>query len=279
MEFDATLKALLEESPADWPMLIGQPRSEVELIDADISTLSGATDKVIRVQATPAWLLNIEFQSSPDETLPRRLHLYNTLLENRHELLVRSLVVLLSPRAKHANLTGLYQRQFPDEKEYLRFRYRVIRVWQLPAESLLQGGLGLLPLAPISDVPKAELPHVIERMKTRLRGREAGDQAGRLWTATYILLGLRYSEALADQLLEGVREMEESVTYQATIARGEAKGIRKTLLNQGRKRFGEPDAPVKAALDAITDVERLEQLSIRLLGANSWQELLDLPRS
>ena len=37
-------------------------------------------------------------------------------------------------------------------------------------------------------------------------------------------MGLRYDEALADKLLEGVRAMEDSVTYQAIIRKGEAKG-------------------------------------------------------
>ena len=53
MDFDATLKALLEESPSDWPVLIGERRSEVEVIDADIATVSGATDKVLRVRGAP----------------------------------------------------------------------------------------------------------------------------------------------------------------------------------------------------------------------------------
>ena len=47
---------------------------------------------------------------------------------------------------------------------------------------------------------------------------------------------------------------------------------------QGRKRFGPPDAVIRKALKAITDVARLEQLSERLLEVASWQELLDLPR-
>ena len=42
----------------------------------------------------------------------------------------------------------------------------------------------------------------------------------------------------------------------------------------GRKRFGEPDAPTAAALQAITDLDRLEALSDRLLDVASWQELL-----
>jgi hypothetical protein len=141
-----------------------------------------------------------------------------------------------------------------------------------------------LPLAPVSAVTEAEVPSVIEQMKARLQGRPQ-DQAKRLWTSTYFLMGLRYSDAKAHQFLEGIRGMEESATYQATIARGEAKGeakgriegIKEALLVMGREQFGPPSAQVKAALNAITDLDRLKQLSVRLLKVNSWQNLLDLP--
>jgi len=45
-----------------------------------------------------------------------------------------------------------------------------------------------------------------------------------LWTATYVLMGLRYDLALAGELLKGVLAMEESVTYQEIIRKGEARG-------------------------------------------------------
>ena len=76
--------------------------------------------------------------------------------------------------------------------------------------------------------------------------------------------------------------MKESVTYQAILeegeARGEAKEARKILLLLGRDQFGEPSADVLAALDALVDVSRLEELTVRLKHAASWQELLDVPR-
>ncbi|HZT80116.1 MAG TPA: hypothetical protein VFA26_07840 [Gemmataceae bacterium] len=37
------------------------------------------------------------------------------------------------------------------------FRYGVVRVWQLPPEQLLTGGLGTLPLAPIGAVREADM--------------------------------------------------------------------------------------------------------------------------
>jgi hypothetical protein len=72
--------------------------------------------------------------------------------------------------------------------------------------------------------------------------------------------------------------MEESVTYQEIIRKGAERGaieeLRKVLLLQGRKRFGPPTPATKAAVESITDLERLESMSERLLDVNSWAELL-----
>jgi hypothetical protein len=34
--FDATLKAMLDESPADWVEMVGRPRAPAALVDADV---------------------------------------------------------------------------------------------------------------------------------------------------------------------------------------------------------------------------------------------------
>jgi len=72
--------------------------------------------------------------------------------------------------------------------------------------------------------------------------------------------------------------MEESSTIQAFIEEGRVKGLveeaRKIILRQGRIRFGEAGDAVVFRLDAISDLEKLEQLVERLLIVSSWDELL-----
>jgi predicted transposase YdaD len=180
---------------------------------------------------------------------------------------------------------GVYERHFPGKPPYLRFDYQVIRVWQLPVDNLLTGGLGLLPLAPISAVSQAALPEVVERMKRRLP-REKGP-AGDIWTATRVLMGLRYPSNLVKHLLREVLGMKESVTYQEIVEEGVAKGrvegriegAREVLLLQGEQLYGPPDARSRKALDATSDHERLVELALRLRTAKSWAELLGLPPS
>ncbi|HEY7309741.1 MAG TPA: hypothetical protein VH643_10320 [Gemmataceae bacterium] len=282
--YDPTLKALVETEPESWPVLFGQPKAPTAVIDADIATVSGAADKVLRVSANPPYLLHLEFVSGHDAAaLPDTLVARNSLLANRHGARVRSGVVLLRPQADSPQLTGMYERGFPDEEPYLTFRYSVVRVWQLSAQSLLSGGLGLLPLAPISAVTEAELPGIIKQMEQRLSSRRGRKQAAVVWGAAYILLGLRYSPDLAAQLFRGVLSMKESSTYQAILEEGRQEGAvaeaKKFLRIHGDVHFGPPDPQITAAIERINDPVQLEDLYRRAQTAKSWQELFGRPAS
>src|SRR4051794_5804621 len=104
--YDPTLKALVETEPASWPAFLHLPTAPTEAIDADIATVSGAADKVLRVNADPPSLLPLESAPGHDSaTLPRKLHARNGLLEDRHDLPVRSAAVLLRPEADSPRLT------------------------------------------------------------------------------------------------------------------------------------------------------------------------------
>src|SRR5205085_1011667 len=52
-----------------------------------------------------------------------------------------------------------------------------------------------------------------------------------------------------------VTNMEESSTYQALISRGELKEARRILLQQGRRKLGEPDPNTLIALESISSRE------------------------
>jgi predicted transposase YdaD len=264
------------------------------VIDADIATVSGAADKVLRVSANPPYLLHLEFVVGHDAAaLPSKVHVRNALLGDRHQLRVLSAVVLLHPGADSPQLTGVYALAFPGEEPYLSFRYRVLRVWQLPPEPLLIGALALLPLAPISAVTEADLPVIIERIERRLASRRESHQAQLVWASAYILLGLRYSPTLAAQLFRGVVTMKESSTYQAIVEEGRQEGrllglhegrtegavaeAKKVLRLQGDHVFGPPNARTAAQIDRLNDLTRLEELLQRVPTVRSWRELLGRP--
>ena len=146
---------------------------------------------------------------------------------------------------------------------------------------MLAGGLATLaPLA--AGMSMGDLPTVVRRMEERLAAEAPPGEAGMFWTATYVLMGLKYSRQITAELLKGVRQMKDSVTYQAILEEGEARGevrgraaeARSLVLRLGRKRFGPPAPAAEAALENEASVERLEQLAERLLEVESWDELL-----
>jgi predicted transposase YdaD len=131
-------------------------------------------------------------------------------------------------------------------------------------------------------------------MRTRIDPLSDRPLAAKLWSATYVLMGLRFDQALIENVLSGVQQMEESVTYQAILQRGEERGraqgrvegraegakearveeAAKLLLRQGSKKFGVPSESQHTALRAITDLAHLEALVDRILDVSTWDELL-----
>src|SRR5436309_1708272 len=107
--FDPTLKDMVETEPEAWPAFLGRPIGPTTVIDADIATVSGAADKVLRVSAVTPYLLHLEFVAGHDAAdLPRKLHVRNGLLGDRHDLPVRTGVVLLRPETDSPQVTGVY---------------------------------------------------------------------------------------------------------------------------------------------------------------------------
>ena len=57
-------------------------------------------------------------------------------------------------------------------------------------------------------------------------------------------------------------------------AEGKLEGERAIILRLGRKRFGEPDAATLEKLESIQQIERLEEISDRLITATNWIEAI-----
>lgn len=135
----------------------------------------------------------------------------------------------------------------------------------------------------VAAVGRQDVPKVIEKMAERLRQEVPRAVEADLWTATFILVGLRYSPEFAASLLQGVRNiMRESSTYQLIVEEGLAKGLaegrtegrREDILKLGTKRFGEPTTQVLAALSGMKDIAQLDSLMDRLLDASNWDDLM-----
>jgi hypothetical protein len=259
-------------------------------LDVDLSTVTAATDAVLARGDPPEALFDVNFQANWDEELLARLLLYNALLHRRYGVAVHSILVLLRPTADDNRLAeGLHYSVWP-ERGRTDFQPEIVRVWQVPVDRVLTGGVGALPLALLSSLPEGArrveaLPLVLRGIIDRLQAEVPPMTAEDLWTATYVLAGLRFS---ADELkphFSGFPGMKESSTYQAILREGEEVGeargrsdeARKLLLRFGQKRFGPPDTVVLTALQAVSDLERLERMIDTILDANTWQDVLATP--
>ena len=63
----------------------------------------------------------------------------------------------------------------------------MVRLWRDDPEPCLTAGVGLVPLAPLTDVTGADLPGVVRRMAGWING-EPRPRVAKLWTATYLLI-------------------------------------------------------------------------------------------
>ena len=99
----------------------------------------------------------------------------------------KRIVIVLTvqrPEAAHKNLTGRLSYAPRPLDGRMDFAYRVVRLWQIDAERLLAGELGLTPLAMLGRLPAGvgvenSMASVARRIVERLTQEASPDRAGR----------------------------------------------------------------------------------------------------
>jgi len=298
--FDATVKDIFA-NPQDLAGVFDFPNIlPAQALNVDLSTISAATDIAFGFGKPLQEIVDLNFQTGPDAAMPARVHLYNAAYYLRYGVPVRSLVVLLRPKADGAHLNG--SLAYVAGGRRIQFEYDVVRMWKQPVGPFLSGGLGLLPLSTLCELPAdrpltAALREIIREIDRRLSAETDHAQAVRLMTASFILTGLRVEKEMLAHLYEGVRIMHESTAYDVWVEEGEKRGEKrgeergeKRGMFQGEKlgkirlltligndRFGTIDPTTALALEAIDDLDRLERMAVAMSGATSWEDLLATP--
>ena len=93
-------------------------------------------------------------------------------------------------------------------------------------------------------------------------------------TSTFVLSGLRLDQEVALKLFRRYHAVEDSTTYQYIIEQGALKEMRKVVLEHGAIKLGAPTDKVKAAIQGLEDLPRLERMGLRVLTAKSWNDVL-----
>lgn len=137
-------------------------------LDTDLSTTLQA-DRLFRVEgATPA-VLHLELESTGRLGIPGELLRYNVAAWGATGLPVHSVLVLLRPKATATDLTGRFEVDGADGRPYLGFGYTVVRVWQESVADLLSAGVGIAPLALLTNEADANLDAAFDRFARRLK--------------------------------------------------------------------------------------------------------------
>lgn len=284
--YDSVFKDLLERDPVGWVHLaLGPVKGQPKLVDSDISTVSGAADKVVVVEGPEPFVVHFEAFASWDPSIAARAMNYNGIHHRRHLLPVDTVLVILRPDADHPSLTGEYRVKAPTSGKVHLLEYGVLRAWQLDLDTVLQGSLGTLPLAPITNAAMGRLPQVLRRMEDRLAAETSPEERKDLWADTFVLLGLRYSRESVAQLFRGIPAMRESDTYQAILEEGLERGLEQglergrllgaihSLLLVGTPRLGEPDAATRRRIESETSLAQVERWLTRASVVESWSDL------
>ena len=301
--FDATLNALIDLRPGDWAdafgRLAGIPPGPSVVLDTDLATTLQA-EKLFRIEGESPSLLHLELEANPRTGIPRDLMRYNTLIDHQHNLPVASVLILLRPKALASDQTECYRRLDVKGELIVEFHYRIEKVWERSVDFWLQCGLGLAPLALLTDEANRKLDEALDRFRSCLRDNRADETVAKsLLGSSYVLCGLRYDKARVAEMYRRLSMlMEDSTTYQGILEEGVAKGmakglsqglsqgltqgltqgmnqgLRSTILRIGTKRFGSPADPISRELQRIDDATRLEMLADRILDAGSWDDLL-----
>ena len=125
---------------------------------------------------------------------------------------------------------------------------------------------------PPSDDSNGEKPVCLPPLFMALLHPEAYPQSVFIKALRPLWVSSTYQAILEEGRAEGRAEVRAE-----ELAKGRAEEARRILRRQGTRRFGKPDTHIEAALDAIADLERLEQLTDRVLEVTTWEELLAQP--
>lgn len=283
LTFDATLKDMARDCPegflAEFDRL---PSSRLVLLNVDLAAVTRSADLVVGIGEPMEEIIHMEFQSSAAAWKHADVLVYNALLYSHHHVPVHSVVLLLRPDAEHKNMTGHVRYAPRAEHGSMDFAFRVVRLWELDAERLLAGELGVIPLAVLGRFPRGasveeSVANMARRVVDRLTKEASPERAGKLLARALLLAGLRVQRDVAINIFRGIPMMQESDTYLMILEEGEEKARREDILDFGEERFGPCDDSVRNALAGIGDLARLKRMVRRAAKAASWQEILETP--
>ncbi len=138
---------------------------------------------------------------------------------------MESTILLLSPKADHYSFQGGLEGRVAGKDQSLLFRYKGIRLWQLSPANIIQSGVGVLPLAPATNVQATDLPDVLRQMNERFTNECDYSEIASFWMVSEILAGFKFPNAVITPLI-----MEEKSSKNLRLTKPSSKmNVKKSL--------------------------------------------------
>src|SRR5436305_1856184 len=226
--WDDTLKRLIMANPQDFvSMIIEEARYEGDLA-TELKNWTRRADVAMSILLHgEKMVLDLEIQSTQDDTMGQRLLEYNVLATREHNCRVISCVIYLREDDNIVESPLIWG--LPNGAQILVFRYIVIKMWELPVQDILESGLvGLYPLLPLAEGGKQY--HVIDTMIEQI----VAAKQWHLLSFSHIIAGLVFTQEQDHEYLQrrfAVFEdiLEESWVYQEIEKKGLEKGLKQGL--------------------------------------------------
>ncbi len=274
--FDNICKFLAENFSRDFASwILGQPEQLTILSPTELSLEPIRADALILLQSSDV-VLHLEFQTSPDETMPFRMADYRLRVYRRFpNKSMRQVVVYL----KSTGSDSVQQDTFSISG--LTHQFEVIRLWEQPTSELLKSP-GLLPLAVLGQ--SSDRSQTLRQVSSIIDTINDKRLQSNITAATSILAGLVLKK---DFIRAVLREdiMQDSVIYQDIVAtatakgkaEGRAEGIKEgevsLVLRQLKRRLGQIESEDENRINQLS-LEQLEALGEALLDFSSRDDLL-----
>lgn len=224
--------------------------------------------EVTRVGQNEPEIYLLELATYPDSRVLEQVHRGMTLVYLNRRVLPEVLVLVLHPKGNLV-IPRQHESQSPQGWTHWRASWRVVELWNVPAEPLLASDdPGLIPWVPLCrfDGPPEPILRECRRQIDRLAPPE---EHGNLIAVIQVLTGLRYNDPGLLKLLGGREAMIESPVLQEIVQEAVDKAVEKAVAKQShslilrilKQRLGPPPEELVAALAAIEEKERLEDLA------------------
>jgi hypothetical protein len=224
--------------------------------------------EVVQPRQLPDGLLHVQLAGEPEEDL-FILELATYPEPRLAEQILRDLTLVYLDRRALPEVVALVlhpKGSFRADEELVvesrrgltrwQVRWRVVRLWTVPAEELLKmQDVGLIPWVPLTS--SAEPPEVVLRQcRERIDQQASADERENLLAVTFVLASLRYNDPHLLGILGGKQAMLEFPAIQELMAEVKQRAILTVL----KVRFGIVPQEVVEAVQAVSEESKLEEL-------------------